>query len=413
MAEPSESTDDIDEQSVKPPLTPTRVFIRGLAVSLPAILTVVVGLWIFETANAYLISPATTAVKWTLAFVLDESIIIKESDEPDSNLERIDGAPPLVHCGSDYLVSKRLHSKYRRFIENEPPLDVADLATLDLDEQLTLMDAYAVRQQRRIDWIQSQADAVESEVYVQFGPKAVPYDVYSAVARDLPPGQMPTSAHAIYMEYVANQYLASVFPLSFITVCIFIILFYFAGRFVSAKLGNLMVRVLENQILGRLPVIRNVYGAIKQITDFIFTENQPVEYRRVAAVQYPREGIWTVGFVTGESLMQITLGAMEPCVSVLIPTSPMPATGFTINVPKSGVIDLDLTVEQAMQFCISGGVLTPPHQKMTPEKFKEYAEQGLLKTESTKLKAVAESTKDDVSSSELWTPNNGANGETE
>ena len=381
MSNEIKSIDDGGEQPSKPPLTPTRVFIRGLAVSLPAILTVLILIWILEKVNGYLIQPATYAVKYVVATIVDDSIVIKEesSAEGPQNLERIDGGPPLDHCGSDYLVTPKLRASFQRFTENEPPLSPVDLKKLDPDEVAPLMDAYAIRQQRRSFWLQSQADQSDSQVYVQFGPMGVPYDVYSAVARDLPPGQMPTSAKAVYMEYVAHRYLGSVFPLSVITVCIFVFLFYFAGQFVSARMGTLMVRVVENQVLARLPVVRNVYSSVKQVTDFIFTENQPVEYRRVAGVQYPRKGIWTIGFVTGESLKQIALGAGEPCVSVLIPTSPMPMTGFTVSIPKSEVIDLDITVEQAMQFCISCGVLTPSHQKMTATQFKEYVEQGLIR----------------------------------
>lgn len=382
MSNEMKPLDDPVEQPPKSPrLTPTRIFLRGLAVILPAALTILILIWIFEKVNSYLIQPATYAVKFTVASVVDESVVIKEDNGVQglANLERIDGGPPLDHCGTDYLVTPKLRSRFQRFVETESPLTAADLENLDPDELPTLMDAYAIRQQRRSAWLQAQADEVDSQIYVQFGPSAVPYDVYSAVARDLPPGQMPTSAKAVYMEYVAHQYLGSVFPLSVITVCIFVVMFYFAGQFVSAKVGNFFVGVVENQVLGRLPVVRNVYGSVKQVTDFIFTENQPVEYRRVAGVQYPRKGIWTIGFVTGESLRQIALGAGEPCVAVLIPTSPMPMTGFTVSIPKSEVIDLDITVEQAMQFCISCGVLTPVHQKLTAQQFKEYVEQGLLR----------------------------------
>ncbi|MEW4489103.1 DUF502 domain-containing protein [Thalassoglobus sp. JC818] len=356
-------------------LTPTRIFLRGLAVSLPAILTVLILLWVFEKVNAYLITPATWAVKYSIASLVDQSIEVHDTPvQGDVKLFRIDGAPSLDLCGSDYLVTAELQSKYRRFIENEPPIEL----NFESDEEVTPLDAFAVRHQRRIQWLQSNADRIPSGVYVQFGPLAVPYDVYSEVARHLPPGQMPTSARAVYMEYVARKYLGSVFPLSLLTVVIFIVLFYFAGQFVSARIGNWLVRGVETQVLGRLPVVRNVYGSVKQVTDFVFTENQPVEYRRVAAVQYPRDGIWTIGFVTGESMMQIAMGAGEPCVAVLIPTSPMPMTGFTVNVPKSKVLDLDITVEQAMQFCISCGVLSPPHQKLTKAKFQELVEKGLL-----------------------------------
>lgn len=82
-----------------------------------------------------------------------------------------------------------------------------------------------------------------------------------------------------------------------------------------------------------MPIIRNVYSSVKQVTDFAFNDSE-IQYTRVVAVEYPRKGIWSMGFVTGESLMDIRKAAGEPMLSVLMPTSPMPATGFTSRYPK-------------------------------------------------------------------------------
>ncbi len=102
-----------------------------------------------------------------------------------------------------------------------------------------------------------------------------------------------------------------------------------------------------------------MYSSVKQVTDFMFTERE-LEYTRVVAVEYPRKGIWTVAFVTGDSLPNFATSPEEPLVSLLIPTSPMPFTGFTITVKKSETIDLDLTLDQAFQFIVSCGVVAPP-----------------------------------------------------
>ena len=101
------------------------------------------------------------------------------------------------------------------------------------------------------------------------------------------------------------------------------------------------------------------------MTDFVFTERD-IEFTRVVAVQYPREGIWSVGFVTGESMLTMQNVAAEPVLSVLMPTSPMPATGFTITVRKSETIDLDITIDQAIQFVVSCGVVVPASQLNSP-----------------------------------------------
>jgi uncharacterized membrane protein len=119
-------------------------------------------------------------------------------------------------------------------------------------------------------------------------------------------------------------------------------------------------------VLGRLPVISTVYSAVKQVTDFLFSERQ-IEYNRVVAIEYPRRGIWSLGFVTSDSMLEISTAAGEPLVSILIPTSPMPVTGYTMSVPRRDVMDLNITIDQAFQFCVSCGVLVPPHQQVTPE----------------------------------------------
>jgi uncharacterized membrane protein len=111
----------------------------------------------------------------------------------------------------------------------------------------------------------------------------------------------------------------------------------------------------------RLPLVRNVYSSVKQVSDFLFTEPE-IEYTRVVAVEYPRKGIWSLGLVTGESMLDIRAAANEPILSVLMPTSPMPVTGFTVTIRKSETVDLNITIEQAFQFIVSCGVVVPPQQ---------------------------------------------------
>ena len=117
-------------------------------------------------------------------------------------------------------------------------------------------------------------------------------------------------------------------------------------------------------------------SSVKQVTDFLFTE-RTIEYNRIVAIEYPRKGIWSLGFVTGESLLEMTASAGVPLVSILVPTSPMPVTGYTINVPKNEIIDLNMTIDQAFQFCISCGVLVPDNQKVTPESLQQALTQRL------------------------------------
>jgi len=160
-------------------------------------------------------------------------------------------------------------------------------------------------------------------------------------------------------EFVKREYLKRriVLPL-FLSV--FLLIVYFLGKFVAAGIGHFFVGLGES-IIRRLPLISNVYSSVKQVTDFVFTESE-IEFNRVVAVEYPRKGIWSIGFVTGESMLDIAAAANEPVLSVLMPTSPMPVTGFTITVRKSEAVDLNITVDQAIQFIVSCGVVIPPQQ---------------------------------------------------
>ncbi|MBT4864458.1 MAG: DUF502 domain-containing protein, partial [Planctomycetaceae bacterium] len=168
------------------------------------------------------------------------------------------------------------------------------------------------------------------------------------------------------MEFVTIKYFGSQFLLSAGAVAVAIVLLYFIGRLVTVRIGAWFVNQFESAVLARLPVISTIYSAVKQVTDFLFSERQ-IEYNRVVAIEYPRRGIWSLGFVTGDSMMELTAAAGEPLVTVLIPTSPMPVTGYTMSVPRRELIDLNVTIDQAFQFCVSCGVLVPPHQQVTPE----------------------------------------------
>ena len=79
----------------------------------------------------------------------------------------------------------------------------------------------------------------------------------------------------------------------------------------------------------------------------------------MVAVEYPKKGIWSVGFVTGSGLKNVVNNVRGDFLTVIIPTSPTPFTGFVITVPKKQTIDLDMTIEEALRFIISGGVISP------------------------------------------------------
>jgi uncharacterized membrane protein len=142
------------------------------------------------------------------------------------------------------------------------------------------------------------------------------------------------------------------FIVALIGVCIF-------GALLASVVGRSLWRMVERFMMNT-PFLRRVYPYIKQVTDFVLTqEDQKKLFSRVVAVEYPRRGIWSVGFVTGSGLQKVANSIRKEFLTVIIPTSPTPFTGFVITVPKKLTIDLDMTVEEALRFIVSGGVITP------------------------------------------------------
>ncbi len=152
-----------------------------------------------------------------------------------------------------------------------------------------------------------------------------------------------------------------------IGIVLAVILIYIAGLLVTSFIGRRFYRMGEN-LIARVPLIRNVYPAVKQVTDFLFggSAEDKLEFNRVVAVQYPRKGLWSVGMVTGDTMARIQEAAGEPCLTVFIASSPTPFTGYVITVPKSDTVDLPITVEDALKFAVSGGVVIPTNQAIAP-----------------------------------------------
>ena len=141
-----------------------------------------------------------------------------------------------------------------------------------------------------------------------------------------------------------------------------VVLLYLGGRLLGSFFGRFLFARFE-ALLRAVPGFKQVYPHVKQVVDLIMGDSQ-MAFRRVVLVQYPRKGIWTVGLVTSSSLKAVTDEIGSDALTVFIPTSPTPFTGFTINVPASDYVDVDMTVEQALRFVITAGVLVPENQQM-------------------------------------------------
>jgi uncharacterized membrane protein len=131
------------------------------------------------------------------------------------------------------------------------------------------------------------------------------------------------------------------------------------GALLASFVGRLMWRIVEGFIMNT-PVVKRVYPYVKQVTDFLLSEkSQQRAFKQVVAAEYPRKGVWMIGFVTGSGLQTIVDHDGKEFLTVVLPTSPTPVTGNVIMVPKEEVITLDLTVEEAFRFIMSAGVIAP------------------------------------------------------
>jgi len=146
------------------------------------------------------------------------------------------------------------------------------------------------------------------------------------------------------------------FIVALVAVCI-------VGAVLASVVGRTLWRMVEGFIMNT-PFLRRVYPYVKQITDFVLTQEEKKKmFSRVVAVEYPRKGIWSMGMVTGSGVKKIVDEVEKEFLTILIPTSPTPFTGFVIMVPKEQTIELDMTIEEALRFAISAGVIAPTGER--------------------------------------------------
>ena|SRR3990167_2323146 len=141
-------------------------------------------------------------------------------------------------------------------------------------------------------------------------------------------------------------------------VIITLLVIFFTGMIVANFIGRKLVD-FGDAIMGRIPLVRSIYTGVKQVTQTLFTPGGQ-SFRKVLLVEFPCAGVWSIAFQTGETTKEIA-GAIngERMVSYFIPTTPNPTSGFLMMAPKEKVIELDMSVDQALKFVISLGVVQP------------------------------------------------------
>jgi len=113
------------------------------------------------------------------------------------------------------------------------------------------------------------------------------------------------------------------------------------------------------RLLNRIPIVKSIYSSIKQVSDTLFSSSGNA-FREAVLVQYPREGAWTIAFVTGKPGGEAAQHLPGDYLSVYVPTTPNPTSGFFLMVPRRDVIELEMSVDEALKYVISMGVVAPP-----------------------------------------------------
>lgn len=270
---------------------------RGISMIAPPLVTLLVLIWLFNAIEQYVLSPLETGVRYSLVALTSD--VFEEA--PAGSKPRDPNKPEAGFSfeGFNYVRPP----VGRRFIP---------------EHIITFVDA--------------------NQEYL---PKEM---------------QRPLSAHDYYAGYVKLRYMPRSFTIPLLLLFVLCGLF-FIGRFFAAGVGRFIFNIFEG-ILSQIPFVSNVYSSVKQVTDFVLSDRD-MEFTRVVAVEYPRKDIWSVGFVTGEGLPNLENHVGEDLVAVFLPCSPMPMTGYTINISRKGVVDLDMTIDQAIQFMVSCGVVCP------------------------------------------------------
>jgi uncharacterized membrane protein len=119
------------------------------------------------------------------------------------------------------------------------------------------------------------------------------------------------------------------------------------------------------QFLQAIPLAGSVYKTLKQILETLLSDSK-AKFRKVVLVEYPRKGVWTIGFVTGKVSPQLQNHLSEEVISVFIPTTPNPTSGWYTVVPKQEVVDIDISIEDAFKVLISGGIVSPEMPEIKP-----------------------------------------------
>jgi uncharacterized membrane protein len=138
-----------------------------------------------------------------------------------------------------------------------------------------------------------------------------------------------------------------------------LLIIFFTGLAAHNFIGKRVVHIWESALI-RIPVVKTIYSSVKQVSDTLFSSSGNA-FRKALLVQYPRQGSWTIAFMTGVPGGDVRNHLHGDYVSIYVPTTPNPTSGFFLMVPRADTIELDMSVDEALKYIVSMGVVSPEH----------------------------------------------------
>ncbi|WP_120501189.1 DUF502 domain-containing protein [Roseovarius sp. EL26] len=150
-------------------------------------------------------------------------------------------------------------------------------------------------------------------------------------------------------------------------IIIFLLFTIFIGWIAKGLIGRSLIAYAES-LVSRMPVVRSIYSGVKQIAETVFNQSDR-SFEKACLIQYPRKGIWAIGFISTTAKGEVSQRAeiSGELLSIFVPTTPNPTSGFLLFFPKEDVIELDMSVEEAAKLVISAGLVYPDQNLPTPE----------------------------------------------
>lgn len=148
-----------------------------------------------------------------------------------------------------------------------------------------------------------------------------------------------------------------------LSVIILVTALWLTGVAVTNMVGQWLLNQ-SNRLFSNIPIVKSIYNSVRQVSDTLFSSSGQA-FREAVLVQYPRAGSWTIAFVTGRPTGEVADKLITEMVTVYVPTTPNPTSGFMLIVPRAEVMSLDMSVDEALKYIISMGVVAPPPSAKT------------------------------------------------